>query len=71
MTQQNFSLITLTGTRFFAYAILGGIPHYLRQWNPHLSVDENIKRNILTKGCILYSEVDFLASSGTSGNTDL
>ena len=46
--------------KIFAYAILGGIPHYLRQWNPHLSVDENIKRNILTKGCILYSEVDFL-----------
>ena len=32
----------------------------MRQWNPHLSVDENIKRNILTKGCLLYSEVDFL-----------
>ena len=42
------------------YAVLGGIPHYLRQWNPKLSVDENIKRNILTKGCILYSEVEFL-----------
>ena len=43
-----------------AYAVLGGIPHYLRQWDPQLSVDENIKKNILTKGCILYSEVDFL-----------
>lgn len=43
-----------------AYAVLGGIPHYLRQWDPKLSVDENIKKNILTKGCILYSEVDFL-----------
>ncbi|MDY4969182.1 MAG: ATP-binding protein [Lachnospiraceae bacterium] len=46
--------------KVMAYAVLGGIPHYLRQWNPKLSVDENIKRNILTKGCILYSEVDFL-----------
>lgn len=46
--------------KVLAYAVLGGIPHYLRQWNPELSVDENIKRNILTKGCILYSEVDFL-----------
>lgn len=46
--------------KVLAYAILGGIPHYLRQWNPQLSVDENIKQNILTKGCILYSEVDFL-----------
>lgn len=43
-----------------AYAVLGGIPHYLRQWNPELGVDENIKRNILTKGCVLYSEVEFL-----------
>lgn len=46
--------------KVLSYAVLGGIPHYLRQWNPKLSVDENIKRNILTKGCILYSEVDFL-----------
>lgn len=46
--------------KMLTYAVLGGIPHYLRQWNPKLSVDENIKRNILTKGCILYSEVEFL-----------
>lgn len=46
--------------KILAYSVLGGIPHYLRQWNPELSVDENIKRNILTKGCILYSEVEFL-----------
>lgn len=46
--------------KVLAYAILGGIPHYLRQWNPQISVDDNIKQNILTKGCILYSEVDFL-----------
>ena len=43
-----------------AYAVLGGIPHYLRQWNPDLSVSDNIKKNILTKGCVLYSEVEFL-----------
>lgn len=46
--------------KVIAYSVLGGIPHYLRQWNPKLSLDENIKGNILTKGCILYSEVDFL-----------
>lgn len=46
--------------KVITYAVLGGIPHYLRQWNPKLSVGENIKQNILTKGCILYSEVDFL-----------
>lgn len=46
--------------KILAYAVLGGIPHYLRQWDPERSVSENIKRNILTKGCILYSEVEFL-----------
>lgn len=46
--------------KVLAYAVLGGIPHYLRQWNPELTISENIRRNILTKGCILYSEVDFL-----------
>lgn len=46
--------------KVLAYAILGGIPHYLIQWNPKLTIAENIKRNILTKGCVLYSEVDFL-----------
>lgn len=46
--------------KILAYSILGGIPHYLRQFRPELSVEENIKKNILTKGCVLYSEVDFL-----------
>jgi AAA+ ATPase superfamily predicted ATPase len=46
--------------KVLTYSILGGIPHYLRQFDPELSVSENIKRNILTKGCVLYSEVDFL-----------
>lgn len=46
--------------KFLAFSILGGIPHYLRQFNPEKSLEENIKKNILTKGCVLYSEVDFL-----------
>lgn len=46
--------------KVLSYAILGGIPHYLCQWKPELSVAENIRKNILRKGCILYSEVDFL-----------
>ena len=46
--------------KVLVYSILGGIPHYLRQFRPELSVAENIKKNILTKGCVLYSEVDFL-----------
>lgn len=43
-----------------AYAILGGIPHYLRQFSDKLSLAENIINNILSRGCILYSEVEFL-----------
>lgn len=46
--------------KIFVYSILGGIPHYLRQFDPELSLSENVKQNILTKGCALYSEVDFL-----------
>lgn len=46
--------------KVLAYSVLGGIPHYLRQFNAQLSLAENIKKNILTKGCVLYSEVEFL-----------
>ena len=46
--------------KILAYSILGGIPHYLRQFRPEMSIEENIRKNILTKGCVLYSEVDFL-----------
>ena len=46
--------------KIMAYAILGGIPHYLNQFDQNLSIGENIKKNILTKGAILYSEVEFL-----------
>lgn len=43
-----------------AYAILGGIPYYLLQFQPEKSIAENIQKNILQKGCILYNEVEFL-----------
>jgi len=46
--------------KMLAYSILGGIPHYLRQFDPALTLHENIIKNVLTKGCILYSEVEFL-----------
>ena len=46
--------------KIMAYAVLGGIPHYLRQFDPAISLEDNIKQNILTKGCVLYSEVEFL-----------
>ncbi|MCQ4766578.1 hypothetical protein [Faecalibacillus intestinalis] len=31
------------------YSILGGIPYYLKQFNSDLTIEENIKYNILTK----------------------
>ena len=32
--------------KVYAYSVLGGIPHYLSQFDPDLSVGENIKENI-------------------------
>jgi len=46
--------------KMLAYATLGGIPHYLRQFEPSLSLKENIIKHVLTKGWALYSEVEFL-----------
>ena len=42
------------------YAILGGIPHYLKQFDDSRSLGENVRKQILTRGSILYSEVEFL-----------
>lgn len=46
--------------KILVYSILGGIPHYLKQFDPGKSLADNIRQNVLTKGCVLYSEVDFL-----------
>lgn len=46
--------------KLLAYSILGGVPHYLRQFSDRFSLEENVKRNILRKGCSLYNEVEFL-----------
>lgn len=46
--------------KLIAYAVLGGIPHYLKQFNSKKSLKENIIEKILTKGTVLYSEVEFL-----------
>ena len=46
--------------KVITYAVLGGIPHYLKQFDDQLSIAENIQKNILTRGSILYSEVEFL-----------
>ncbi len=46
--------------KLIAYAILGGIPHYLKQFDSSYTLKENIIDKILTKGTVLYSEVEFL-----------
>ncbi len=46
--------------KVIAFCILGGIPHYLLQFDPGLSIEDNVKRYILRRGCALYSEVEFL-----------
>lgn len=46
--------------RVSAYAILGGIPHYLLQFDDGVSLEENVVEHILQRGSILYSEVEFL-----------
>lgn len=46
--------------KILSYAVLGGIPHYLKQFDASRSIEDNIKTNILQRGSILYSEVEFL-----------
>ena len=46
--------------KLIAYSILGGIPHYLKQFDSKRSLKSNIIEKILTKGTVLYSEVEFL-----------
>jgi len=46
--------------KVLVYSVLGGIPYYLKQFDPDIPIGENIKANILGRGSILYSEVEFL-----------
>ena len=39
-----------------AYGILGGVPRYLEAFSPELSLEENIKTNLLTEGSFLNDE---------------
>lgn len=43
-----------------AHAILGGIPHYILQFDPERCIEENVKACILRSGSALYSEPEFL-----------
>ena len=46
--------------KVIAYSILGGIPHYLRQFDSNVSLEQNIKTKLLQKSAQLYDEADFL-----------
>lgn len=46
--------------QIIAHAILGGIPHYILQFDPDRSIEENVKTCILRSGSALYSEPEFL-----------
>ncbi|MDB2283415.1 ATP-binding protein [Halorubrum ezzemoulense] len=47
-------------TQIQLYSVLGGIPAYLEQFDPGLSLLENIEQSILSKGEFLYEEPEFL-----------
>jgi len=42
------------------YSVLGGIPAYLEQFDPASDLQNNIEREILSKGAFLYDEPEFL-----------
>lgn len=46
--------------RILAFSILGGIPHYLKQFDPKDSLENNIKEKILTKSTALFNEVEYI-----------
>ena len=47
-------------TQIACYAVLGGIPHYLQQFDSKADFAENIQRRILARGSVLGSETEFL-----------
>lgn len=46
--------------KVITYSVLGGIPHYLKQFDDKKTLEQNIKSCILSKSSVLYDEVDFL-----------
>lgn len=46
--------------KLLVYSVLGGIPHYLLQFDGTKSLRENIVNTILRRGSVLYNEVEFL-----------
>lgn len=46
--------------RLRAWALLGGIPYYLEQWDPRRSLGWNIVNRFLRKGSVLYAEAELM-----------
>ncbi|MBR5427037.1 MAG: hypothetical protein IK118_01705 [Clostridia bacterium] len=46
--------------KILAYSVLGGIPHYLKQFDPNESLEVNIKEKILKKGIVLFNEAEYI-----------
>ena len=42
------------------YAVLGGMPGYIQQFDPDADLETNVRTRILTPGAFLFREVDFL-----------
>lgn len=47
-------------TAIHAYAVFGGVPQYLSEFDAEKDIFENISEKIFKKGSVLYEEVDFL-----------
>jgi uncharacterized protein len=43
-----------------AHAIVGGVPHYLLQFDPRRSVPWNVQQRILQRGAVLYQDAELL-----------
>ncbi|MCR5150895.1 MAG: ATP-binding protein [Clostridiales bacterium] len=46
--------------KILAFSVLGGVPHYLKQFDPDNTLENNIKEKILTKGTVLFNEVEYI-----------
>lgn len=43
-----------------AYAVVGGVPHYLLQFDPDRSLTWNVAHRVLQRGAVLYSDAELL-----------
>ena len=46
--------------RIRAYAVTGGVPHYVLQFDPDRSLAWNVEHNVLRRGAVLYQEAELL-----------